>query len=125
MIQASMTLSTFAANYSVRSRLSTCLSDNQGQPFMENLEKNTMMFRLIAGGMCGLILCALNMLPELTEFMELQELPESIRSPFVLLLIGDFVFAYLYEKMIDRLFSSREVAQLKKSFPVTLKKKQE
>jgi len=120
-----MTLSTFAANYSVRSRLSTCLSDNQGQPFMENLEKNTMMFRLIAGGMCGLILCALNMLPELTEFMELQELPESIRSPFVLLLIGDFVFAYLYEKMIDRLFSSREVAQLKKSFPVTLKKKQE
>ena len=93
LLQASMTISTFAANY-------------EGRPFMQDLKENRTMSRLIFGSLIVIILSALNFLPELTDFMELAPLPnEEFRQNLVLLLIFDFAFVLIYERILRRVFA--------------------
>jgi hypothetical protein len=93
MMQASMTISTFAANY-------------EGRPFMQDLRENRTMSRLIFGSLLVIFLSALDFLTPLTDFLELAPLPsEEFRQNLVLLLAFDFFFVLFYEKFLRKMFA--------------------
>jgi cation-transporting ATPase 13A1 len=98
LMQASMTISTFAANY-------------EGRPFMQDLRENQTMSRLILGSLVVIFLSALDFLTPLTEFLEIAPLPnEEFRQNLVLLLAFDFFFVLFYERFLRKYFAINKKA---------------
>ena len=74
---------------------------------MENLRQNSNLYWMIIAGMGVCVMCAMNVMEELTEAMELVPLPEEIEANFVMLIIGDFAAAVIYRKILSWLFSGK------------------
>lgn len=70
-----------------------------GEPFMENLSKNTWMQRLCFGVWVGVLVCVFDLYPELNEYFEMLPLPDEIeyKIKFVGMLLFDLVFSYFVE----------------------------
>jgi cation-transporting ATPase 13A1 len=93
LIQSSMTISTFAANY-------------QGRPFMQNLNENKMMYRLIVGSLVVIFMAALNWLEPLTDLLELAPLPsEEFRTNLVFLMVVDLILVVGIERILSKVFA--------------------
>ena len=72
----------------------------QGDPFMENLWKNSLMLRLIFAIVVFIFVIIFNLYPQLNEDLELVELPEDInyKISLIIIMLFNFVICYILEK---------------------------
>ncbi|KAJ1798874.1 putative cation-transporting ATPase 1 [Coemansia sp. RSA 2399] len=101
LVQLMQQVSTFAVNY-------------QGHPFREALKDNRFMYRGLIGVSAIAVLCVTETIPELNEFLQLVQLPESFRDHLCIVMALDFALAYLMERACSAVFadySAKPIAQ--------------
>ncbi|KAL7749695.1 putative cation-transporting ATPase 1 [Sorochytrium milnesiophthora] len=92
LLSTSMQVSTFAINY-------------QGRPFRESLRENSALFKgLAAVGLMSFV-AALELSPELNNWLQLIELPENFGTTLTLVMAADFAGAWAVEAVTKRMFS--------------------
>ncbi|KAJ2542431.1 putative cation-transporting ATPase 1, partial [Coemansia sp. RSA 1933] len=82
LVQLMQQVSTFAVNY-------------QGHPFREALKDNRFMYRGLIGVSAIAVVCVTETIPELNEFLQLVQLPDSFRDLLCITMALDFAVAYL------------------------------
>eukprot|EP00804_Cyclotella_cryptica_P022565 CCRYP_009443-RA/>CCRYP_009443-RA protein AED:0.10 eAED:0.10 QI:76/1/1/1/0.5/0.4/5/2352/1498 len=71
------TLNTATFLITVLAMINTFVVNYQGQPFVENLSENKLLFRSIVFCYCVLFTCAMDLFPPLNELLQLSSLPTS------------------------------------------------
>lgn len=91
IIAMSLQVSTFAINY-------------RGQPFMESLAQNKALLFSLVGNSAVILLLACGFLPNLAVQFEIVDFPTHFRIILVQILVADFVFAYIVDRVCLWLF---------------------
>eukprot|EP01025_Chloroclados_australasicus_P006477 TRINITY_DN12088_c0_g1_i1.p1 TRINITY_DN12088_c0_g1~~TRINITY_DN12088_c0_g1_i1.p1 ORF type:complete len:850 (-),score=59.08 TRINITY_DN12088_c0_g1_i1:220-2442(-) len=87
IVNAFIQITTFAVNY-------------VGHPFNTSLKDHKMLFKSIVYGVVALLVLVLNILPFVTDGLELVVIPASLRSQLILMGIVDFVGCWLLEHVL-------------------------
>ncbi|EZA50425.1 manganese-transporting ATPase 13A1 [Ooceraea biroi] len=91
IIAMSLQVSTFAINY-------------RGQPFMESLMQNKALLFSLVGNSAVILLLACGFLPDLATQFEIVDIPNEFRTVLVQVLVADFIFAYVVDRVCLWLF---------------------
>ncbi|KAF6038273.1 ATP13A1 [Bugula neritina] len=91
LISMSLQVSTVAVNY-------------KGRPFMQSLRENKLLFYSIGVSTFVIFSLASGMMPELAEYIELVPFPSEFRNVLVMVLLVDFIGAWLADRVCQFLF---------------------
>lgn len=93
LLSLMMQISTFTINY-------------QGPPFRESITENKGLCKSLLGVSILAWTCALEIVPELNEWLQIVPFPQSFKMTLVGLMAFDFVACYLIENILKYFFSS-------------------
>ncbi|KAJ2783865.1 putative cation-transporting ATPase 1 [Coemansia javaensis] len=105
LTQLSQQVSTFAINY-------------QGHPFREALRDNKVLYRGLLGVGAIAAVCATESVPDLNHALKLVPMPESFRDTLCIVMVADFVAAYLVEKACAALLADYSAKPIARHDPV-------
>ncbi|EFN88845.1 manganese-transporting ATPase 13A1 [Harpegnathos saltator] len=91
IIAMSLQVSTFAINY-------------RGLPFMESLRQNKALMISLLSNSIVILLLACGFLPDMAMHFEIVDFPSQFRATLVQVLIADFAFAYIVDRVCLWLF---------------------
>jgi len=93
LIMTSMQVSTFATNY-------------VGHPYMESLRDNKTLIRCLVACELVAFVAAMELVPIFNENFELVKFPAGFKAKLLMVMIGDFVAAFVVERLSRKLFAS-------------------
>ncbi|XP_070527525.1 endoplasmic reticulum transmembrane helix translocase isoform X2 [Cardiocondyla obscurior] len=91
IISMSLQVTTFAVNY-------------RGQPFMESLTQNKALLFSLVGNAIFILLLACGFLSNLAKQFEVVDFPTQFRMTLIQILVADFVFSYVVDRVCLWLF---------------------
>lgn len=91
IISMALQVATFAINY-------------RGQPFMEGLFENRALFYSLVGSAAVILALASGFIPDTAHEFEIVDFPSDFRRKLMIVLIGNFVMAYLVDRICRWLF---------------------
>eukprot|EP00696_Hemimastix_kukwesjijk_P016978 gnl/Hemi2/5538_TR1900_c0_g1_i2.p1 gnl/Hemi2/5538_TR1900_c0_g1~~gnl/Hemi2/5538_TR1900_c0_g1_i2.p1 ORF type:complete len:147 (+),score=60.51 gnl/Hemi2/5538_TR1900_c0_g1_i2:43-441(+) len=92
LISASMQMATFAVNY-------------RGHPFKQSIRENVWLFRTLLGSVPVFALLATGLIPPLNDTLEMVPLPLQVQNKLLLVMLGDLVGAWVWERLSLLVFS--------------------
>jgi len=93
LIMTTMQVSTFATNY-------------VGHPYMESLRDNKVLSRCLVGCLVVAFVAATELVPPFNEFFELVRFPAAFKAKLLMVMIGDFVGAFVVERLSRKVLAS-------------------
>ncbi|XP_012275293.1 manganese-transporting ATPase 13A1 [Orussus abietinus] len=91
IISMTLQISTFAINY-------------RGHPFMESLTENKALLYVLLGSFVGILVLVCGLMPDVAVLFEIVEFPSDFRRTLIMVLIVDFVLAYVVDRTCRWLF---------------------